>query len=77
MKKVIEIQLGELWRGSSVYRLLHLKGERSRFVITKEDPLAADDRAHRIATELTLIAAMVHWEKLYPDRGIDREMEPV
>lgn len=65
--KVRQIQLAELWSGSSYYRLLHLKGERSRFVITKQDPMGVDDRTHRIATERTLTAVMSHWEKLYPD----------
>lgn len=65
--KVTEIQLADLWRGSSHYRLLFLKGERTRFVITKQDIMADDDRTHRITTEFTLMAVMQHWEKLYPD----------
>lgn len=65
--KVTETQLADLWRGSSHYRLLLLKGDRIRFVITKQDPLANDDRTHRITTERTLMEVMPHWEKLYPD----------
>lgn len=65
--RIIEIQLADLWRGNSHYRLLFLKGDRIRFVITKQDIMSDDDRAHRITTEFTLIAVMQHWEKLYPD----------
>lgn len=56
-----------MWRGSAHYRLLFLKGERTRFVITKQNILADDDHAHRITTEFTLMAIMQYWEKLYPD----------
>ena len=65
--KVTEIQLADLWRGSSHYRLLFLKGERARFVITKQDVMSDDSRTHRITTERTLLEVMQHWEKLLPD----------
>ena len=65
--KVTETQLDDLWRGSSHYRLLHLKGDRIRFVITQQDVMADDQRTHRITTERTLMGVMQHWEKLYPD----------
>ncbi len=65
--KVTEIQLADLWRGSSHYRLLFLKGAQTRFAITKQDVMAEDQRTHRITTEFTLMAVMQHWERLYPD----------
>lgn len=65
--RIIETQLADLWRGSSHYRLLLRKGDNTRFVITKQDVLAEDDRTHRLTTEFTLMAIMQHWEKLYPD----------
>jgi len=77
--KVKRIQLAELYRGNSVYQLLQLKGEISRFVITKQNALGNDDRTHRVAIERTLPAAMVHWEKLFLDKDnddIDREFQP-
>ena len=69
--KVTEIQLADLWCGSSHYRLLFLKGERTRFVITKQDVMSKDSRTHRITTERTLMDVMQHWEKLLPD---DRDL---
>lgn len=65
--KIKRIQLAELWRGNSVYNLVQLKGERSRFVVTKQSPLALDDRTHNIVTEFTFADAMRHWERLCCD----------
>ena len=60
--------LDEQWRGSSYYCLIMVKGNGTRFVIYKRDPLAEDDRSHRMTTEFTLSEIMPHWEKLLPDK---------
>ena len=67
--------LDDLWCGNAHYCLLMIKGNGIRFVITKQDVLADDDRSHRMATECTLMAAMKHWEKLLPqDDGDELEL---
>ena len=76
--RVRQTQLGELWVGNAIYRFLQLKGYRSRYVITKQEPMSnEDDRTHTIAREDTFFAAMNHWEKLLPDEedtGPDYEL---
>ncbi len=69
--KIKRIQLAELWRGNSVYNLVHIKGERSRFIVTKQSPLELDDRTYNIITEFTLSDVMQHWEKLCSDKNIN------
>lgn len=52
-----------------LYRLWHLKGERSRFVISYQD---LDDVIHTEQTELTLSAIMPRWEDIVAeDQDLD------
>lgn len=59
-------KLAEHFRGSCIYQLLHLKGHRSRFVITRQD-VGGDQRTHNLITKLTINEIIPHWEKLCED----------
>ncbi len=73
--KAKRLQLGELWRGNTLFQLIHLKGERSRFLLMKQDMLG-DGRMHRVAIERTFSAIMLHWDALLPDRNDDIDQQP-
>lgn len=52
-----------------MYRLWHLKGERSRFVITYED---LEGALHRKMTEFTLMDIIDSWEDIISeDQDLD------